>query len=96
MPFHPRFSFIYFFQFLIIPVEEGGEGGKMMKGEQGHKKKNQNKKRPTACCVIKKCLVLPGSFSICFRWASQEDLAIMKEFSEAITGKRKKGLLQTA
>lgn len=73
----------------------------MMKGEQGHKKKKKNQKKAktkknTACCVIKKCLVLPGSFSICFRWASQEDLAIMKEFSEAITGKRKKGLLQTA
>lgn len=76
-------------------MEQSRKGGKMMKGEQGYKK-IKIKKKNTACCVIKKCLVLPGSFSICFRWASQEDLAIMKEFSEAITGKRKKGLLQTA
>lgn len=59
MPFHPRFSFIYFFQFLIIPVEEGGEGGKMMKGEQGHKKKPKIKKDPQRVVSLKSALYYP-------------------------------------
>lgn len=59
MPFHPRFSFIYFFQFLIIPVEESGEGGKMMKGEQGHKKKTKIKKDPQHVVSLKSALYYP-------------------------------------